>query len=238
MQPLSRRSLLCAAPALAFGEARAQTRAHDETLEINGQRRRFRLFAPEHAAAAPIVLAFHGVGGSPASMARESRLDEAAQSEGWIIAYPEAIGSRWPYFSRSRADNDIRFCDALISLLIARGGDADRVHLTGMSGGGYFCNVVGARLSERIASVAAHSGGAGVLGRDGIHAVRKYPVMVIHGVDDAIVPIETGRALAALYRSEGHAVEMLEYPHWGHAWAAPLGVNLRIADFFRRTPRN
>jgi len=75
-------------------------------------------------------------------------------------------------------------------------------------------------------------------GRDGINATHKYPVMVIHGIDDAIVPIESGRNLAALYRHEGHTVEMIEYPRWGHRWAAPLGVNLRIADFFRRTPRS
>ena len=60
----------------------------------------------------------------------------------------------------------------------------------------------------------------------------------VDGIDDAIVPIESGRNLAALYRHEGHTVEMIEYPRWGHAWAAPLGVNLRIADFFRRTPRS
>ncbi|MBL8544128.1 MAG: alpha/beta hydrolase [Hyphomonadaceae bacterium] len=237
---LSRRSLLSAAPALALGQAHAQNYApaRSETVDAGGERRRFRLLAPSTVQAAPIVLAFHGVDGSAESMARASHLDETARSEGWIMAYPEAIGRRWPYFSRSRTEGEVRFCDALISHLVDLGGDANRVHLTGMSGGGFFCNVVGARLSQRVASVAAHSGGAGFLERDGVNAAHKYPVLVIHGQDDAVVPVASGRALAALYRREGHHVEMLEYPRWGHAWAAPLGVNLRIADFFRRTPRN
>lgn len=239
MDGLTRRSLVCAFTPLALNEARAQTprvAVRSETIDVDGTRRRYRLVSPPAPRNAPIVIAFHGVESSPGNMARSSRLDVAAQSEGWILAYPGALGQRWPYFSQERTIGDVRFGDLLISRLIELGGDPNRVHLTGMSGGGFFCNVVGSRLSERVASVAAHSGGAGFLARDGVNATHKYPVMVIHGIDDAIVPIESGRNLAALYRQEGHAVEMIEYPRWGHQWAAPLGVNLRIADFFRRTP--
>lgn len=241
MTALTRRALLCALAPLALGEAHAQTArvaVRSETIDVEGTHRRYRLVSPPAPRNAPIVIAFHGVQSSPANMARSSRLDEVAQTEGWLLAYPGALGQRWPYFSQERTVNDVRFSDLLISRLIDLGGDPNRVHLTGMSGGGFFCNVVGSRLSERIASVAAHSGGAGFLARDGINAAHKYPAMVIHGIDDAIVPIESGRNLAALYRHEGHPVEMIEYLHWGHQWAAPLGVNLRIADFFRRTARS
>lgn len=183
------------------------------------------------------MLAFHGVGDAPANMARYSRLDEAASRYNWTLAYPEALNGRWPYFSAAQIDDEVRYCEAIVTRLIERGADANRVHFTGMSAGAFFANVVAARLADRIASVAAHSGGAGILARDGIHAAHKYPVLLIHGVEDRIVPIENARALAALYRSEGHSVELLEYPHWGHRWAASLGVNERIADFFARHPR-
>lgn len=241
MKAPTRRAVLCATAPLLLSEARPQgyvAHPRSETLEVNGVRRRFRLVSPPAPQNAPIVIAFHGVQSSPGNMARLSHLDEVAQTEGWLLAYPGALGQRWPYFSEERTAGDVQFSDLLISQLIERGGDPNRVYLTGMSGGGFFCNVVGSRLSERIASVAAHSGGAGFLARDGINATHKYPVMVIHGIDDDIVPIESGRNLAALYRHEGHRVEMVEYPRWGHAWAAPLGVNERIADFFRRTPRS
>ncbi len=237
---ITRRLLLGAMATLAVAEASAQPGyavAEFRTLDVGRDRRRFRLFAPRHSAGRPLVLAFHGVSDSPADMAAYSRLDQAAAEHGWMLAYPEAATSRWPYFSAHRMEREARFCSALIShLTTTLGADRNRVHLTGMSGGAFFINVVASRLSEEVASIAAHSGGLGILGRDGINARRKYPVLVIHGQDDRVTPVENGRAMAAQYQREGHAVEMVEYPDWGHRWAHELGVNQRIADFFQRHP--
>ena len=239
---LTRRALFGGLAGFGCPAASAQTEsapAGFQHILVGSRRRRFRIVAPQNSAGRPLVLAFHGLGDSPANMARYSRLDETATRQGWTLAYPEAANGRWPYFSAAQMEEEIRYCDALITHLIEeRGADPRRVHLTGMSAGAFFINVVAARLSERIASIAVHSGGAGVLARDGIHAVRKYPALIIHGADDRVVPIENGRALAELYRSEGHAVEFREYPNWPHAWAYSLGVNDTIADFFARHPRD
>lgn len=235
-----RRLVLGAATTLAVPQARAQpayASAQFHTLDTGAGRRRFRLFAPHQSAGRPLVLAFHGVSDSPANMATYSRLDEAAAEHGWILAYPAAETSRWPYFSARRMAREVDFCGALISHLVTTlDADATRVHLTGMSGGAFFINVVASRLSQQVASIAAHSGGLGILGRDGINAQRKFPVLVIHGQDDQVTPIDSGRAMAAQYQREGHAVEVVEYPNWGHVWAHEHGVNQRIADFFQRTP--
>jgi polyhydroxybutyrate depolymerase len=223
--------------ASAFAEEDGVLR--DQSLRVNGARRRYRLTAaPDRTRNAPLVLALHGVADNPERMARYSRLDSTARSEGWVLAYPRSLGERWPYFSANAAQREIDFIAALIDELGTRYAiDPDRVHLTGMSGGGYFINVAASRLSERVASIAAHSGGAGGLALHGIHASRKYPVLVIHGDADRAVPIESGRALAALYRSEGHETALWEIAGLGHAWGAAHGVNARLATFFRDHPR-
>jgi len=229
--------MLAAGMGLALpAHARADNDVSNAYVRAGGARRRHRFVRPANLSAnPPLVIAFHGVGDNPGNMARYSNLDDAARQHGWLLAYPRALGGRWPYRSESATAREIDYIGALIDELIAtRGADANRVHIVGFSGGGYFVNMVGARLSERIASVVAHSGGAGGLALTGINAARKYPVLVIHGDADRNVPVENGRLLAQQYEREGHPVEYWEVPALVHDWAP--GANDRIAAFYAAHP--
>ena len=57
------------------------------------------------------------------------------------------------------------------------------------------------------------------------------PVLLLHGADDPVVPAAQSRALAALLRARGVAVEHHEYEGEGHGWRSPVTV----ADELRRT---
>lgn len=238
---LSRRALIAGAALSLAAPAAAPAAANDdvserETIRVNGTARRYRFVRPQNLPPSPpLVLAFHGVGDNPGNMARYSGLDAAARQYGWLLAYPRANGGRWPYYSASVAAREVDFIAALIGDLIARhGADPNRIHLTGFSGGAYFINVVAARLSERIASICAHSGGAGGLAISGVNAARKYPVLVIHGDADRSVPVEEGRLLAQQYEREGHRVDYWEVPGLIHDWAP--GANERLHAFFAAHP--
>lgn len=43
----------------------------------------------------PVVLVFHGGGGSARSMRRYSRFDEVADQQGFVVAYPIGFDSSW-----------------------------------------------------------------------------------------------------------------------------------------------
>lgn len=135
-----------------------------------------------------------------------------------------------------RANDDMEFFDALLAHLSGRYRiDSDRVYLTGMSMGAIFANLLASQRSEKIAALASHSGWLGPLAH-GIRAPRKYPVLIIHGDEDRIVPVQLARRMRDTYRSEGHKVEYLKVAGLGHRWSHPADVNTKIWEFFQRHP--
>ena len=68
----------------------------------------------------------------------------------------------------------------------------------GMSNGGYFAHLVGKERSKTISAVASHSGPLGLQTLAGINAERRFPVLIIHGDSDTVIPPWHGRKLFAL----------------------------------------
>ncbi len=211
----------------------------DERIEVNGKTREYRLVVPESAAGgkpAPLVFAFHGLGDSKDRMPVYTRLDALAQKEGFILVYPNGTGRNWPIAFRGLQE-DVDFFDALYNRLVtAYSADADRVYVTGMSNGAIFANLLASQRSDKIAAIAPHSGNMGALALRGINAKRKYPVMIIHGEDDRIMPVAAARRSCDAYRKEGHEVELIVVPGLGHMWAHGIGVNEKMWEFFRNHP--
>jgi polyhydroxybutyrate depolymerase len=203
----------------------------DERITVGGRERAYRLLVPDRPAGEPraLVLAFHGFRvDSKDVMPTYSRLDALARAKGFILVYPNALEGRWRL--RRAGNEDLAFFDALLQRLErAYPVDRTRVYATGMSNGAYFVNVLAAERSEVLAAVAPHSGGLGVLAR-GIKARRKYPVMILHGAQDRIVPVAEGRRARDAYRREGHEVRYVEVPGLGHRWA---GRNEDMWAFFQ-----
>jgi len=113
--------------------------------------------------------------------------------------------------------------------------DKDRVYLTGMSNGAFFSNLVASQRSDKIAAIAAHSGGLGFVKEDKDR--RKYPVMLIHGADDSIVNVKESRKARDMYEKWGHEVNYVEVPKHNHFWASRQGINGKIWTFFKEHPR-
>ncbi len=68
-------------------------------MEHGGRRRTFLLYRPKHAPAderLPLVLAFHGGGGSAGQMLRYSGLHRLADRHHFIVVYPDAIDKHLP----------------------------------------------------------------------------------------------------------------------------------------------
>src|SRR5262249_49620601 len=166
-----------------------------------------------------------------------TRLNETARKHRFLIAYPEAVGKSWG-IAPDKVTNDLAFFDALLARLRAAYKiDPDRVYVVGMSNGGYFAHLVGKERSKTVAAVASHSGPLGLQTLLGIHADRKFPVLIIHGDQDRLFPVEWARENRDKYRREGHAVQYVELPGVGHAWGTKADVNETIWKFFAGNPR-
>ncbi|MCZ7644281.1 MAG: phospholipase [Planctomycetota bacterium] len=211
----------------------------EETLEINGHARSYRLVVPKSvdlSRPAPLVFAFHGLGDSKDLMPVYSRLDALAEKEKFLLVYPNGRGRCWPLL-KEWAKDDLAFFDALLAGLSAKYRvDARRVYATGMSNGAYFCQFLAAQRAEKIAAVAAHSGGLLNVGLGGTEPARKFPVLLIHGADDRIVPASEMERAKAYYTKHGHEVEAVEVAGLGHFWAHAAGINERIWKFFAAHP--
>lgn len=213
----------------------------DETIKVGSDTREYRLVIPKSIdlkKPAPLVFAFHGfLIDSKDTMPKYSKLDDAAAKHGFIIVYPNALDRSWA-LSPDKMTRDLAFFDALLKKLSEDYKvDPDRIHLTGMSNGGYFAHFVGRERSRVIASVASHSAALGLQTLFGIGAERKFPVMIIHGDKDNIISVKVARENRDKYKKEGHEVHYVEIPGLTHWWAADADINDKIWKFFDEHPR-
>jgi polyhydroxybutyrate depolymerase len=162
------------------------------TLRQGGLVRSALVHVPHFGAgrALPVVLAFHGAGGSGPFMAEYSELSPLADHDHFIVVYPSAAGQR--HFWTLNGDDpskpdDVGFISKLLDLLPQRVCmDVKRVYATGVSNGGGFTARLGCELSSRIAAIAPVAGGYRSL--DPCHPDRPVSVLEIHGTADPVVP--------------------------------------------------
>ena len=68
----------------------------EQSLMIDGHKRTYRVFVPDRVGRPlPVVLAFHGGGGSGRQMEQYTRFDAIAEKEGFIVVYPDALDGNW-----------------------------------------------------------------------------------------------------------------------------------------------
>ncbi|MEQ1863865.1 MAG: PHB depolymerase family esterase, partial [Micropepsaceae bacterium] len=215
----SRRLFLKSAGALMLAPAalragRAAEIFPDQTLQVDGIARRYRLVVPASAGAnPPLMIALHGMLiDSPSLMPTYSGLDDMARANGSVLVYPKSFDSGWPLSFGPKLQRELRFLDALVGeMQRTRNTNPQRIYLLGMSNGGYFAVVVASRRSQYLAGLAVHSGTAGVMGF-GFETKRKFPVFVAHGSADPIINIRDGRYLADLFRRLNHPTEFADFP--------------------------
>src|SRR5207244_4370041 len=134
------------------------------------------------------------------------------------LAYPNAI-DRSCGLRPDKVQKDLALFDALLAKLAAEYKiDPARVYVLGMSNGGYFAHLVGKERSKTVAAVASHSGPLGLQTLLGVNADRKFPVLIIHGDRDRLLPVAWARENRDKYTREGHAVKYVELPGHGHMW--------------------
>lgn len=175
-------------------------------LEHDGRERRYFVHVPpayERSRPIPVVLAFHGGGGRPETQIRASRMNEKADSAGFLAVYPEGTGpsllgrifATWNVgrccgYARDEKVDDVGFVAAVIDDLRARFDvDSRRVYATGHSNGALMTYRLACELSDRVAAIAPNAGHDAL---DGCQPSRPVPVIHFHGTADPAARYDGG----------------------------------------------
>jgi polyhydroxybutyrate depolymerase len=174
----------------------------EEHITSSGVDRTYALYVPEtydpeqtHA----LVFAYHGDGGTGAGVRGGLGLEAAANGAA-IFVYPDATeesGRSFTLDTDLAANPDMTMFIDLVAQLSAR-FPIDRVFATGLSRGGYFVNFLNCTLGDSYLDAIAPQAGSGPYDDtdaqyddDGYLICPSTPAaaVLIHGVDDQVVPI-------------------------------------------------
>jgi phospholipase/carboxylesterase len=112
---------------------------------------------------------------------------------------------------------------SLIDRECAAGISAQRIVLAGFSQGGAIALQAGVRYPQALAGILALSTYlplAATLAAEATAANRAIPILMCHGLEDPVVPLELARKSLAALKAQGYAPQLLEYP-MQHSLCAP-----------------
>ena len=139
-----------------------------------------RVVLPDDPEEAPVLFAWHWLGGSAGSLISSLDLDELAREQGVIVVAPESDGSRfeWHFAEGPEGNPDLLMFEDLLSCAHATWAvDLDRIYATGMSAGGLMTAYVTVYESDWLAATAPLSGGASPY----VSPEEPLPVMITWG---------------------------------------------------------
>ncbi|MGA0895326.1 MAG: alpha/beta hydrolase family esterase [Ilumatobacteraceae bacterium] len=172
----------------------------------DGRTRTYRLYVPaslDASTPAPLLVALHGGLGTSSQFQANSGFDGLAESNGFVVVYPDGIGARadgtgpqtWNGgyccgpAARAGVD-DVGFIRQLIDRLEAeRSIDSSRIFVAGHSNGAIMAYRLACELSDRIAAIGVQAGSLGV---DTCAPARAVSVIHLHGTADTNHPIDGG----------------------------------------------
>jgi polyhydroxybutyrate depolymerase len=177
---------------------------HRFTITHQSLQRSYLLHIPPQSTSGkplPLVFNFHGAGGNAETQKWYTKMDEAADRDGYIAVYPDGTGGIGGYFLTWNAgiccgpavalrSDDVGFALAVLDDIARRTPlDRSRVYATGLSNGSMMAYRLAAEASDRIAAVA---GVAGAMTLAEFSPSLPVPVMHLHSVDDQLVLFEGG----------------------------------------------
>jgi polyhydroxybutyrate depolymerase len=170
-----------------------------ETLRLGALTRHYRLHVPaayEEQTLTPLVLSFHGHGGTAAQNELLTGLSPLADLHRFIAVYPQGVvgpdgATGWNTGRRQDpAVDDLLYVDTLLThLQESLCVDPQRIYATGFSNGGGMTAILACVFADRIAAFAPVAGDF-YPQVGGCHPARPAPIVELHGTLDAINPYE------------------------------------------------
>ena len=186
----------------------------------------YKLYVPSRGGTAPLplVVMLHGCTQSPDDFAAGTRMNQWAEQEGFLVAYPAQSRTAnaqkcWNWFrtvDQGRSGEPALIVGMVNEIARDEAVDPTRIYVAGLSAGGAAAAVLGQNYPEIFAAVGVHSGlacGAAAdmasafaamrSGAIGVPTGAGVPTIVFHGDHDSTVaPINGAQVLA---QAEGKA---------------------------------
>jgi polyhydroxybutyrate depolymerase len=140
----------------AGGETLSRKITHD------GKERSFRLTVPESSGEKelPLVVGLHYYPGSGRGFENLTGFSKLAESEGFLIAYPDGLNDAFNALMCCGSEDDVGFIRAMIDKVASEHKvDRNRIYATGISNGGDMTYRLAAELPGVFAAIAPVSGG-------------------------------------------------------------------------------
>ena len=149
-------------PAYSEGNCPTLQAGHNTGFRSSGLDRDIRIDLPENPEGAPVLFAWHWLGGKADSMVDWSSFKDFPQKHGAIVVAPESRGLQfeWDTFASDNSPDLVLFDDLLSCLWEQYDVDLDRIYASGMSAGGLWTVTLSHYRSEWLAATAPLSGGA------------------------------------------------------------------------------
>ena len=176
-------------------------------VRSDGRSRRYELHVPpqyDGARSLPLVLAFHGVPGTPADMRAIGGLDAVADARGFIVAYPQSATGDWDLncggctLAEQQGVDDVRLVRDLVSQLRQDARvDPARVYVAGFSQGALLAHHLSCVMEGTVRGFASVA--ATMLAPTSLDCAPPggADVLFVHGSADAEFPVE-GRTVNGL----------------------------------------
>jgi len=190
---------MAAAVVVTSAQGRGVTGLTRQTWTVGGVERSALIAAPAKRTTdtgGPVVLVFHGHGGSSAQAARSFRLHEAWPEA--VVIYPQGLPTvgqitdpegrqpGWQHRAGGEGDRDLKFVDAILTWAKERYAfDPAQLFAAGHSNGGSMVYLLWAARGDRFAAFASSSS---VFRLDAITTAKPKPVFIVAGRKDALVP--------------------------------------------------
>ncbi len=157
--------------------------------------RKFRLYIPTSytnpSVPVPLLFNLHGYGSNATQQQVYGNFMPVADTARFLIVHPEGtapLGSQYFNAGFGPGVNDVLFMSDLIdSLKLSYNIDEDRVYSCGMSNGGIMSYYLACLSPNRFAAIASVTGSM-LNAWFNLSPNRPFPVMQIHGTNDATVP--------------------------------------------------
>ena len=167
------------------------------SIEVDGETREYLIYIPnsyDTIKSVPLLLNFHGFGGSANEFMNDADMRSLAASYSFILVYPQGSSldgfSHWnacPIGGDNKSDaDDFGFVEALINKVSSQYNiDVERIYSAGYSNGGMMAYGLANYRSDLIAAVASVSGAM----LDCIGSTsHPMPVVHLHGTSDGVLP--------------------------------------------------
>ncbi len=168
-------------------------------LIIDGVEREYILHLPKNYGTEklPLVMVFHGGGGTAEQVKDHTKFSKLADNENFIVVYPNAIDKNWNdgrIGDKLPMDrDDVKFISTLLDTLTANYNiNTKRIFSTGISNGGFFSFYLALKLSNRLLAIAPVTANIPENLKDSWKTDKPISVLLINGTKDPLVKFNGG----------------------------------------------